>query len=114
MIAWLLVGLIVALTAAADVLQSLEMKRQPKAGVGYTLQILHRPMLLASIACMALSFFSFLVLLRRADLSFAVPATALSVVVETALARWILKEQVDDRRWLGVLLVAGGVALLAA
>jgi uncharacterized membrane protein len=36
-----------------------------------------------------------------------------SLVIETVLARLILKEHVDSRRWIGAALVAGGVWLLA-
>ena len=46
-------------------------------------------------------------------LSFAVPASAASVVLETILASIILKERVDRRRWMGVACVALGVYLLA-
>jgi drug/metabolite transporter (DMT)-like permease len=70
-------------------------------------------LLLLSVVCMAASFFLFMVLLSMADLSFAVPATAASYVVETLLAKWMLNEHVDSRRWAGSVLVAGGVALLA-
>jgi uncharacterized membrane protein len=62
---------------------------------------------------MAVSFFAFSELVKLADLSFAVPASAASVVLETILARAILKEHVDRRRWAGVALVAAGVYLLA-
>jgi drug/metabolite transporter (DMT)-like permease len=110
----LLVTAIVGATAGADVLQSIEMKRHPESGFRFTAtRLLGRPLLLASIACMALSFFSFVALLKIADLSFAVPATAASYVLETLLAQWILKEHVDVRRWAGALLVACGVGLLA-
>ena len=110
---WLLVGTIVASTAAADILQSLEMKRHSEATVGKTLAILRRPRLIFSVFCMAISFFAFMVLLSVADLSFAVPATAASFVIETMLAKYFLREHVDGRRWAGALLVAFGVALLA-
>lgn len=111
---WLLVAAIVGATAGADVLQSYEMKQQPESGVRTAARsILSRPLLLVSIGCMAVSFFAFLALLSIADLSFAVPATAASYVVETVLAAWLLKEAVDHRRWIGVTLVACGVALLA-
>ena len=114
MIQWLLVGAIVGSTAAADVLQSLEMRRHPHSGVRATARDLwRRPLLLVSIVCMALSFFSFIALLSVADLSFAVPATAASYVLETLLAKWMLNEHVDSRRWTGALLVTCGVALLA-
>jgi uncharacterized membrane protein len=114
MTAWLLVFAIVASTAAADVLQSLEMKRHPESGVAKTAQgLFRRPLLIVSIVCMAVSFFAFTRLLAVSDLSFAVPATAGSYVLETLLARWILKERVDGRRWTGAVLVTCGVALLA-
>ena len=110
---WLLVATIVGSTAAADVLQSLEMKRHAEATVGKTVAILGRSRLLLSIVCMAISFFAFMVLLSVADLSFAVPATAASFVIETMLAKYFLGEHVDGRRWAGAVLVAFGVALLA-
>jgi uncharacterized membrane protein len=62
---------------------------------------------------MAISFFAFMKLLSVADVSFAVPVTAASVVIETVLARLVLKETVTVKRWAGVCLVACGVALLA-
>lgn len=111
---WLLVGTVVASTAASDVLQSLEMKQHRESSLGRTLGFLSRPKLILSLLCMAISFLAFLVLLSVADLSFAVPATAASFVIETVLAKYLLKEHIDRRRWAGALLVACGVALLAA
>jgi uncharacterized membrane protein len=48
-----------------------------------------------------------------ANLSFAVPATAASYMVETLLAKLLLKERVSGKRWAGAGLVACGVVLLA-
>jgi drug/metabolite transporter (DMT)-like permease len=48
-----------------------------------------------------------------ADFSFAVPATAVSYVLETIFAKYLLKEPVNWGRWAGASLVACGVALLA-
>jgi drug/metabolite transporter (DMT)-like permease len=120
MISWLLVAVIVASTTIGDILQSLEMKRhgaiddfRPSGIKSTVVGLAKRPFLLWAIFCMAVSFFSFMLLLSVADLSFAVPATAASYVVETILARVLLKEHIDYRRWVGALLVAAGVALLA-
>lgn len=99
---WLLVAAVVASTACADLLQSHGMQR---GGARWKVPL--------SIVFLALSFFSFTRLLRIADLSFAVPATAASLVVETLLARVVLRERVDRKRWGGALLAAAGVALLA-
>jgi uncharacterized membrane protein len=62
---------------------------------------------------MTVSFFAFIALLSVADLSFAVPATAASYVLETVLAKYLLKEPVALGRWAGASLVACGVALLS-
>lgn len=111
---WLLVLGVVLTTIGGDLLQAREMQAHTRAGMGATaLAFFRRPMLIASIVCMALSFGAFLALLRVADLSFAVPATAASFVFETALARWYLGERVNGRRWTASFLVAAGVALLA-
>jgi drug/metabolite transporter (DMT)-like permease len=45
--------------------------------------------------------------------SFVIPASALSNVVGTLGAKYILHEQISGARWAGVLLVCGGVALVA-
>jgi len=76
--------------------------------------LVQRVPLVAAIFFMAISFFAFLKLLTLADLSFAVPVTAASVVAETILARLILRENVTLLRWAGVFFVASGVLLLAA
>ncbi len=64
------------------------------------------------ILCIPAAFFLFLALLSWADLSFALPATALASVVNALGARFILKENVTAGRWAGTLLICGGVALL--
>ena len=45
-------------------------------------------LIIASVVCMAVSFFAFMALVSIADLSFAVPATAITYVLETILARY--------------------------
>lgn len=117
---WLWVGLVVTATVASDLLQSYEMKRQgevkdfhPSALGRMFAAVLRRKLLLLAIACMAVSFFAFLELLRIADLSFAVPATAATYVLETFLAKVVLKETVAWQRWVGAALVASGVLLLS-
>ena len=62
---------------------------------------------------MAVSFFAYLGLLTIADLSFAVPATAVTYVLETVLAKYVLKEHVNGLRWAGAALVICGVALVS-
>jgi drug/metabolite transporter (DMT)-like permease len=68
----------------------------------------------AGVPLMALSFYSLLVLLSWEPISFVIPASALSYVVGTLGAKYILREDVSFARWMGVILVCAGVALVAA
>ena len=68
---------------------------------------------IASVAAMAVSFFAYLGLIAISDLSFAVPATAVTYVLETLLAKYVLKERVNWLRWAGASLVVCGVALVS-
>lgn len=118
--AWLLLAVIVGSTVIGDLLQSREMKLHGEvrdfrpSGLGRLMASLaRRKYLILAVMFMAVSFFAFMALVQVADLSFAVPASAGSLVIETILARWILKERVDTRRWMGAALVACGVWLLA-
>ncbi len=117
---WLLLGVVVGCTVMSDLLTSIEMKRHGEihdlgpSGIGRALSAMARKkFLILAIVFMAFSFFAFVTLVQTADLSFAVPASALSIVFETILARLVLKERVDGRRWWGVFFVAFGVGLLA-
>jgi len=117
-VTWLLVAVMVVATALSDLLQSYEMKRAGEQsvnarGVGRLLRtIVERRYLLLSIACLAFSFFAFMALVQSAPLSFAVPASAASFILETVLAKILLKEEIGARRAAGALLVLGGVVLL--
>ena len=117
---WLLVAIIVAATTVGEVLQAKGMRRHGEirdfrpGAVGRALAILSRNgYVVASVAAMAVSFFAYLGLLTVAELSFAVPVTAITYVLETALARYILNERVSWVRWAGALLVICGVALVS-
>lgn len=116
---WLLVAIIVIATVLADLLQSYEMKRSGEqkitaSGLGRLLRLIaSRKFLILSIFCMAVSFFAFMALVQKAPLSFAVPASAATLVCETLLARLFLHEAVGVRRTRGALLVLCGVVLLA-
>ena len=115
-----LLAMVVAGTALGDLFKTLAMKRdgaiddfRPAALVRRLALAFRNRWLLAAIAAFALSFFSFLGLVSVAELSFAVPATAAAYVIETLLARFVLKERVTPRRWAGALVVTAGVILIS-
>lgn len=116
---WILLAIIVFATVLGDLLQSYEMKRSGEQsvdarGLGHLAKLIfQRGFLFLGIVCMAVSFFAFMALVQVAPLSFAVPASAATFVLETALAKFVLKESVGFRRAAGALLVLSGVVLLA-
>jgi drug/metabolite transporter (DMT)-like permease len=68
----------------------------------------------AGVPLMALSFYSLLVLLSWKPITFVIPVSALSYVVGTLGAKYILGEDVSAARWAGVVLVCAGVALVTS
>ena len=116
---WLLLSIVVGATALSDLLQSHEMKRAGEQSIGarglsrMLRTIARRRELILSIGCLAISFFAFMALVQAEPLSFAVPASAASFIIETLLAKLVLKEEVGVRRSAGALLVLGGIVLLA-
>jgi drug/metabolite transporter (DMT)-like permease len=116
---WVLLSVVVVATALSDLLQSYEMKRAGEQSVGarglarLLKMIVARRWLILSIVCLAFSFFAFMALVQSAPLSFAVPASAASFILETILAKLALKERVGMRRACGTVLVLGGIILLA-
>jgi drug/metabolite transporter (DMT)-like permease len=118
---WLLIGIIVAATTVGEVLSAMGMRRHGEirdfrpGALGRAATLLARNrFVLGSVAAMAVSFFAYMGLLTVSELSFAVPATAVTYVLETVLAKYVLKERVNWLRWAGASLVICGVALVAS
>jgi drug/metabolite transporter (DMT)-like permease len=115
---WVLVAVMVTATVLSDLLQSFEMKRAGEQSVGargmvrLLKMIAEKRLLILAIVCMAFSFFSFMALVQTEPLSFAVPASAASFILETVLARVVLKEHVGVKRAAGALIVLAGVVLV--
>lgn len=83
----------------------------PRAILAFLKRALRSGWYWLGIPLMGLSFYSTLILLSWAPVSFVVPATALSYAVGALGAKFILGERVTVGRWAGVLLVCAGVAL---
>jgi drug/metabolite transporter (DMT)-like permease len=117
---WIYIAVIVAATTVGEVMQAAGMRRHGEirdfrpGAIGRAIAVLSRNrFVIGSVIAMAVSFFAYLGLLTIADLSFAVPATAVTYVLETVLAKYLLREQVNWLRWAGASLVICGVALVS-
>lgn len=118
MLTWLLILLCVFAGSAGDVLCAKGMSSHGEVTYGspsgfakVVRAVVTRKLIILGFACDAISFFALLALLSVAQLSIAVPATALSFVVDTLGAHFFLHENVHWKRWLGVLCVTAGVVL---
>ena len=72
------------------------------------------PWVLTGIGLLLLFFASYLTALSWADLTYVLPATALSYVLMAFLAKLFLHEHVTLSRWLGIALVTVGVGFVAS
>ena len=63
--------------------------------------------------CWRAAFFSLLALLSWQDVSFVIPATALSYVTGALAAKLLLGEHLTPLRWTGIVMVSLGVALVS-
>jgi len=73
---------------------------------------LREPRLWLGLMLFGISAVFWLVVLSRVDLSVAYPFVGLSYVVVVLFARLFLNEQVTALRWLGVVVVASGIAII--
>ena len=99
---WVLVLMVVASSTVGDVLRSMGMRARP----------VNKTYIAISTSAMAIAFFSFMKLVSIAPMSFAVPMSAATFIPETFLAKVLLKEDVDWRRWAGVILILIGVVFV--
>ena len=118
---WLLIGIIVAATTVGEVFQAMGMRQhgeirdfRPGALRRAAAVLARNHFVIGSALAMAVSFFAYMRLLTISDLSFAVPATAVTYVLETVLAKFVLHERVTWLRWAGASLVICGVALVGS
>jgi drug/metabolite transporter (DMT)-like permease len=87
---------------------------RPRAVLQFLGRAVRNAWFLTGVPLMALSFYALLLLLSWEPISLVIPASALSYVVGTFGAKFILGEDVSTARWAGVVLVCLGVALVAA
>jgi drug/metabolite transporter (DMT)-like permease len=115
-----LVILVVIPGCVSDILNAAGMKRHGEitdwtlSGLIRTVGSLCRNVfIVSSIPAMAVSFFALMALISTTNLSFAVPVTASSYIVDAVFAKFLLHENVEWHRWAGISLVAIGIGLLA-
>lgn len=116
---FLLLALLIVFSSLGEILSARGMKQIGEVSFRPRLLLKTIPCLftngnlIAGVACLAFSFFSFLTLLSYADLSFVVPLTAMGYLTNTIGAKFLLHEKISQARWWGTVLVTFGVAIIS-
>ena len=85
---------------------------RPRALLRFIRRAIRNGWIWFALPLLAASFYSLLVLLSWAPLSVVIPASAFNYVVGTFGAKYLLREQVSPKRWMGVIMVCIGVTLV--
>jgi len=114
----LLLIMLVAVVALAvgETFLSKGMKQTGRSGGGWTDQavaVVRNGWILAGFTLLLIHVGLYMLALRGADLSFALPLTAAAYPLGALLARFYLREDVGTVRWVGTLVITAGVAIVA-
>lgn len=103
-------------SASGDALLARGMKQTGAIDIHHILSVfaaLANPYVLLGIAALLIFMWSYMTALSFADLSYVMPATAISYVLMTLLSIFWLHERVGAERWSGILFIVAGVGLVA-
>ena len=81
--------------------------------IPYFLKVAQNGYIWLGALCYGVSFFIWLAILSRVELSYARPLVASGYILVALFAWWFWGEQVSWQRWIGILLIAVGVVLVA-
>ena len=113
---YLVLAAMVVFGAVGDVCLSRGMKSIGAISLAHWVQLIpavFNPWVALGIAFLLVFFVSYSAALSWADLTYVVPATSLGYVLIALLSQFVLHENVTLVRWLGILLVSGGVGIVA-
>jgi uncharacterized membrane protein len=106
---WLLTAAVVLTNTIGNYALAVGMRNAP-ADAGPVLSLLE-PAVLAGIVLLIVWTLLRLQLLKRADLTFVLPVTAVGYVLNAWMGATLLHEHVSVQRWAGTLLIVAGAGL---
>ncbi|WP_077177577.1 EamA family transporter [Carboxydothermus islandicus] len=82
-------------------------------GIKYFLTLFLQPYVIFGFLFYAVSSILWMFVLSKVDLSLAYPILSFGYVLVLAISKYFLHEAVSLQRWVGALLICGGIVLLA-
>ena len=113
---YMILGLVALCAPLGDTCLSRGMTSLPPISLAHPASLVvavFTPWIAAGIALLIGFFASYLTALSWADLTYVLPATAFGNMIVVMLSRFWLHETISWQRWLGVLLITGGVSFVA-
>src|SRR5271156_4561795 len=107
---------VMVLGACGNVALSRGMKQGPKISPSNWTAVfsaLQNPWVIVGIVLLIGFMAAYLTALSWADLTYVLPATALSYIVIAILAVTFLHEKIASKQWVGILLIASGVGVVS-
>jgi drug/metabolite transporter (DMT)-like permease len=114
----ILIIMLIAVVALAvgETLLSKGMKQVDHGGDGWAHQamaVIRSGWIWAGLILLIVHVGLYMLALKGADLSLALPLTAAAYPLAALLARFYLREEVGTARWIGTLVITAGVAIVA-
>jgi len=113
---YLVLAGVTVFAAAGDSMLSHGMKQTGAISIHHlqgVIVALRNPFVALGILLLLAFFASYMNALSWADLTYVLPATSLGYVLLALVAKFALHEQVSLVRWLGIVLISGGVGFVA-
>src|SRR5579859_3317580 len=113
---YLVLGAIIVFSSVGDVLLAHGMKSIgaiPISDLHRLIAAVFNPWVALGIFFLLMFFAAYSTALSWADLTFVLPATSLSYVLVAIMGALILHEHISVAHWVGILLVSGGVGIVA-
>jgi drug/metabolite transporter (DMT)-like permease len=113
---YLVLAGVTVFAAAGDSMLSHGMKQTGNISLHHLSSLLSavlNPWVAGGILLLLAFFASYMNALSWADLTYVLPATSLGYVLLALVARFALHEQVTALRWMGIVLISGGVGFVA-
>lgn len=88
------------------------MSRRPDFRLRDLTELTHDLPVIAGFCCYAIGTLLYFEVLARLDLSVAYPTVSLGYVLVIVMSRVLFEEQVTAARWIGVIIICTGVAMI--
>ena len=114
---YLILLAVIVFGALGDCFLSRGMKELGSISLAHWQRAFHifgNPWVVIGVACLLCYFASYLTSLSWADLTYVLPASAVGYILVALMAKFFLHEQVSLMRWMGILLIVGGVGFVAS